>query len=375
MNIEEREYSTDQFKGYLIQNTEEVFCDDNRKKWLKIYSLLVGDEPWKNNLFKDDELKKLGDIYKITPKLKTATKSEFDMSEDIDSIDIAPSDDDDEEVYFVEEYCPGLLLFYTSANDEHYRKTLGDRVKKTIGTTRMWLKPEHFQTLWKGIIKDTGGYVYRFTSRRGLIDDTPSKIRPNYRRRFSYTGDDASQTIEEIEEMYGVTPESIYLQANENLKMHITNDGLFSAQDASTEALNYFFKYLDLMKEEILTLRRITKSLRYNVIPGRENLQFASIDAGEISLNNEINADQIGSLINEMNNFSFLDKSIQVGSLNFTSTVVDDLKGCVFDVCASERKISIVPKYRVTFESFIDFYRGIVESIDENAKLTLVTQS
>lgn len=376
MRIKEGAYSAEGFKKYLIENAEEIFCDDKRKKWLKIYCLLVSDDKWPHNLFKENEFVKMGDIYKVTPQADICKLRDYYTDEEKDEETPhnkgVPSEQNDE-CYFVEEYCPGLLLLYTSANNEQYRETLADRVKHTIGTTRVWFKPDLFRRFWAGVVEDTGGYVYRFTSRREMADERPCKIRPELKRRFSYTGDDATQTIEELEESYGVLPDSIYIQAKEDLKIHITKDGLYSAQDASRDALNLFFKYLDSLKTELLNMRKIAKSFKYDVVSGRSNLKFVSIDEGVITLKKrELNENTVGLLIKELDNFSFIDEHIETGSLSFTATVVDYTKGCVFDISASESKIQIVPKYRLTFESFIDFYRGVVESIDEQAELAVV---
>lgn len=357
MKIPEKEYTVTEFINYLREHSDEIFEDDQRKNWLKIYCVLVSDTSWQTRLFKPNEIRQWGEVFKVTP--------EFESSED------------SEELYFVVEYGQGLLLLFTTANNEKYRRSLGNRIRKCRGTTHMWIKPDLFRSFWKEIIEQNiGGFVYRFTSKRRLLDDTPCKIRPNFERRFNYTGDDGTQTMEEIEEMYGVTPTSVYVKVSENLKVHLTNEGLFSAQEASSTALSLFFNYLNKIKDPILKLSQVSKALKFDIVSDRSNLKFASVEAGIIKLRErEINSYLTEKLTEELkDNFSFIDTHTENGSLSFTATVIDENKGSVFDISACESEILLVPKYRVTFESLLGFYRGIAESIDERAEFSIVSK-
>ncbi len=357
MKIPEKEYTVPEFITYLMEHSDEIFEEDQRKNWLKIYCILVSDPSWKSTLFKVNEITQFGEIFKASPELE--------------------SPDDSEELYFVVEFCTGLLLLFTTANNENYRKSLGNRIKNCRGTTHMWIKPDLFRSFWKEIIEqNNGGFVYRFTSRRRLLDDTPCKIRPNFKRRFNYTGDDGTETMEEIEVMYGVTPTSVYVKVSENIKVHLTNEGLFSAQEASSTALSLFFDYLNKIKDPILKMSQVSMSLKFDIVSDRANLKLASVEAGVIKLRDrEINSYLTEKLTEELkDNFSFIDKHTENGSLSFTATVIDEIKGSVFDISACESEILLVPKYRVTFESLLGFYRGIAESIDERAELSIVSK-
>jgi len=181
--------------------------------------------------------------------------------------------------------------------------------------------------------------------------------------------------MQEIEEMYGVIPTSVYIQVNETLKVHLTNEGLFSAQEPSSIALALFFKYLNEIKDPILKMRRVSKSLKFDIASGESNIKSASVDVGVIKLlTREIDADTAEKLTKELKDYSFIDKNVESGSLSFTATVIDENKGSVFDISASESKIFIVPKYRWTFESLLGFYRRITESIDEQAELSIINE-
>ncbi len=361
MKIPENEYLVNDFIDYLKEHSDKIFEDDQRKNWLKIYCVLVADSSWQNTLFKPDEISQLGEIFKATPKFESTDDSDEHSSE---------------ELYFIVEYCQGLLLFFTTASNEEYRNSLAKRIKKCRGTTPMWIKPDLFKLFWRETIEENKeGFVYRFTSWRKLFDDTPCRIRPDFERRFNYTGDDGTQTMEELEEIYGAKPTSVYIKVNEKLKVHLTNEGLFSAREASATSLSLFFNYLNEIKDPILKTRHVSKSLKFNIASGESNLKSASVDVGVIKFHTrEIDAYTAESLTKELTDFSFIDKNIEIGSLSFTATVIDEIKGSVFDISASESEILIVPKYRMTFESLLGFYRGVAESIDEQAELSIIDE-
>lgn len=358
MKIPEKDYLVDDFLEYLREHFDEFFDEKERKNWLKIYCILVSDT-WQTTLFKTDEFTRLGEIFKVAPEAES------------------PNETETEEIYYAVEYCQGLLLLFTTANNEDYKNSMAKRIKKSRGAMSMWIKPDFFRRFWKETIRyNNGSFVYNFTSNRRLFDDTPCNIRPHYERRFNYTGDDATQTMQEIEEMYGVTPTSVYIQVNETLKVHLASEGLFSAQEPSSIALSLFFNYLDEIKDSILNMSRISKSLKFDIAQiGEAHLKSASVDVGVIRLHErEIDAVTVENLTKELKDYSFIDKNIEMGSLSFTATVIDENKGSVFNISASESEILIVPKYRMTFESLLGFYRGVAESIDEQAELSIIDE-
>lgn len=351
MEVEEKEFTRDEFKKYLIDHSDEILSADPRKRWLKVYCLLVSGEDWKNKLFAGAELKKIGDIYKVSKKRVEENKKEQ---------------------YYVEEYCPGLILIYNTATDENYERHIGDVIDHNIGTTRMWMKPDIFDILWKGILSETGGFVYRFASRRSSIESISCKLRPEYTRRVNYTGNDGTQTLAEFEELYGVSVESVYMQIDTNLKIHVTNDGLFSSQQISSLALDTFLKYLEEIKDDILEMKDISQALKFEVNED-DIIKTLLVEPGVIKLK-EMEMDKVLSqqMIKSLEGFSFVNVHEEIGSFSLIATVIDEIKGSIFDIDASNSEILIVPKFRVTFESFIKFYRGIVEAIDENADFSLI---
>jgi hypothetical protein len=363
MTIEGREFTRGEFREYLKMNPVELFSSYGKRRWLKIYCLLVTDG-WREQLFSPKEITQLGEIFRIQPLSEDGRESEQ---------------------YFLEEYSPGLLLMYTYASDDSYQKELGKRIDRHKGVTRMWIKPVLFEAFWKGLMEDTDGFVYLFSGRRKGERDIPCRIRPAYSRRIEYRGNDAAFALDEMRETYGVTPNRIYLRASHDLKLHITDDGLFAAQRASPQIIDLFLKHLNQIKDEILRIQATSKKFEYR-IDESQHLKVAYINAGCITLNTEKIFDELalGNIQKANRRFSIIDTYVGRNenkdnpnikkATGITATIIDELKGSVFDITASPHRIVIVPKYETTFESFISFYQGVVELVDDSAELAELAQ-
>lgn len=378
MKIPEKSYTLGDFNRYLIDHSDEVFKDDIRRNWLKIYCLLVSDNEWRSSLFDPEEIEKLGEVYKVEPKQNTCSsihiRSVTSPEEDDNEEDPREADSEQPECYYLAEYAPGLLLMYTTANNHKYRRDLGQRIARARGTTQMWLKPNLFGAFWKGIVEETNGTVYFFSARRSEFDETPGGPRPNFKRRLNYTGNDSIETMNEVEESYGVIPRIVYVHASRDLDLRIRNDGLYAARRISPQALNLFFHNLDSIKEDVLRIWRTSNSFSFRIRTKEgSNIKSFSMNPGKITLRSiEMDEDIAAKMRSKMSDFSLIDVHTETGSFGMTATVVDEIKKSVFDITTMGSQILIVPKYRVTRESFLRFYREIVESIDETAEISMV---
>jgi len=352
-----QDYTLESFLQFLRDNHDSVFDEEERKKWLKVYGVLHSLSDWQGKLFSPTETRRLGEVTEIRIPKTTAL------------------DGGEEEFYYAIEYKRGLLLFFTSAIQESYKATLDDRIRRTRGVTQAWISPERFQQVWQSIIDRFGGFVYRFTSRRAALDNTPAKIRPTYQRRFNYTGDDGSQVVKELQDAYGVTPDSMYIRVDPALIVQITNSCFFSAREISHTAIQILFHVLDVVSDELLLTKKTSERLGFEIeianMLGNTTLpRVASLTAGQISLSGRpLTASVVEEFVTNAEDFSFLDQYTKEGSLAFSATVVDESKGSVFDVSMSETEITMIPKFNTTFESFITFLKTVRDQLDERASL------
>lgn len=358
MRVPDGDYTLATFVEYLLANHDTIFDEDERKKWLKVHGMLHHLGDWKRSLFEESEVRDFGEMAEIT-------------------INREKLDDGDgrEEVYYAGEYRPGFLLFFTSAIQEGYVKTLGSRVRRSRGITEAWIAPLLFQEVWQSILENYGGFVYRFTSRRASLDDTPSRLRPSYSRRISYTGDDGTQAVKELQTEYGVTPESMYLRINPTLILQVTNAGFFAAREITPLVFRILQTILDTTTEELLRTKEVSEGMKFEVesMLGQPDLPLvASITTGRIDLNSKpLSSPAIREFMENAEGFSFIDAYLREGSLGFSAIVVDEAKDTVFDVSISDGMVTMVPKHNTTFESFLSFYRAVTEHLAENATLSI----
>ena len=363
MELPAGRYSKADFIEYVLEHGEEVAPPDPRHRWLKVYSVLAGHVPWRSALFTNAQTSEFGDI----------TEVRFGR-------DSTPGLERDEN-YYVMEHSPGLLLLFTTAVKERYEQTIRERLRQVRGITELWSSPSVFDRQWRFILRQSGGFVYRFMSRRSSIDEATAAIRPDYRRRFNYTGNDATHVIDELRESYGVLPRSLYIRVGPDLNVHLTNEGLFSAKIMSRQAFELFFGMLDLIQEEILGLKKTSQDLAFRVEslsePVADSPKVVAVQAGVIRLSErDFDVDAVGTLRDELarrGQFSLIDEQLQRGSIGFTATVIDERKGTVFNISASDNQIVLIPKHNITFESFISFYRTVAEVADPRATFRLYT--
>jgi hypothetical protein len=341
-------FTIDSFRNSLVTNPNILFPSFARKKWIKIYSVsYIGD--WKQIIFNNTQIEKLGVVWKLTTTDSNKT----------------------ENTYYIEEYKKGILLFYTCASNEKYHEDLGKKLKRCKGASRMWIPPDSFRLMFKGIMEKTQGFIYLFSSRREIESFTkPAKIRPNLNRRIEYRGNDATFSLDEMEELYGVTPDRIYIKSKPNLKMHITNDGLIAFQRPNEKVMGIYYQYLDRVTDEVLKMRLISDAIRYDIIQDN-NFKRVEICGARITYAPVENIEAITEKIkSSMEGFSTIDALYDPDDIGFTATMIDEYKKCIFNIHTTNKYITIIPKYGQTFESYIDFYKNIVENVDENAVLS-----
>lgn len=356
MQVPEDQYTLETFLTYLQEHQDDIFEDSDRKRWLKVQAVLHNSDDWRGGLLRPAESRDFGEITEV--QMRHADGSE------------------NAERFYAVEYQPGLLLFFTSAVQDDYQQTLDRRIRRTRGFTTAWIPPPLFQGVWQSILEEHEGFVYRFTSRRAQLDLTPARIRPEYARRFSYTGNDGTQVLKELQSEYGVTPESIYLQLKDELLVHVTNRGFIETGSTSPAAIELLRRVFASIADQLLADKRTSERIQFDVghLQGEpDGALVAAISAGWVRFRGErLSEPVLRSFVKAAeDDFSFIDTSRSEEPLSFTATVVDEAKGSVFDIAVSEKGVSLVPRFHTTFESYLTFYRHLAEELDESAELTL----
>jgi len=367
MKIPPGSYTIESFLEYLADNTDELFTREERK-WLKVYLIFVRRD-W-TKLFEEFAPTRLGDIYHIIVGAKGSPGIDF----------------------YVYERAPGLLMFFTSSTEEDYEKTLKRFIESTRGITEMWIPPHRIEDAKGLVLSQYKGKIYRFIGRRTSITPTPARTRPEYGRRINYSGMDAGETLKEMQETYGIIPFSLDFAVGDD-SFKITNDGLFVLRTINEHTLRIMVTVIDAMLGYQLEMQKLTQGIaattEFHKI-GESTVRIPEIVAAKIRLKaQKLNAvwverffgqrrDLLGEELpaqdSEQPEFSFIDTTVVEGSLLYSATVIDEFKGTIFGLSGGEDEMLLVPKHRTTFESFVRFYRNIVEDIDKEAELSILSE-
>lgn len=342
----------DDFCGYFIENRDSILSEYIRKE-LKAYLHLV-NRPWES-FFPDFTFDKRGDI---TTLMVTSPKSEKE------AVDL----------YWAFEWNEDITLVFTLATKGDYENTLQRKIRKKRGITEAWIKPSICRKIQEFILeRHPATQIGYFVAKRKERDLTPCEHRPQFSRRFSYTGDDGRYVLDEIQHLYGVLPTSISYEVKSDLKLKVYEEGLIILRTINKESFELLFKILEMISEEIhessLVARQMDTDIKLVDLEGGQ-ISVPEVLAGEIHLpTNKLDTGTVEDFMEKADGFSFLDVVNEEGSLAFSATVIDDDKGSVFGLSASEDTIRLVPRYRPTFETFLRFCRQVAETIDEDAVL------
>ena len=367
MTVINQEYSLDSFLEAVAERPNEVFGEQDQSHTIKIY-LMIADDNW-IHIFQKYNPEKMGDIYKF--------KMPF-------------GDDQNPVIYYLHELENGLLMFITSSKRDEYAQTLKRFVRKTHGITEMWLPPNTFEEVISYVKSKYDANIYSFTARRTWSSKYPSKVREDFSRLIRYSGDDAGQSLKEMRDMYGVLPTMVDCNI-EGDKLRISNDGFFFLRSINKKIL----RIVEEIVFQVLSEQRRLRSVSKQVITKRESIQFGDhtvkvsrLMSGKIQFSTQLDAYIIDKLFNnfqdsdyghseeglEPSHFSFIDSNVREGSVTFSATVIDEDKGTIFGISGDANSMILIPKHNTTFESFLNFYRLVNQTIDESSNIQLFSE-
>jgi hypothetical protein len=350
LRLPSRDWSFNDWIDTLIQEKSKVFSS-RKDTMLKVY-YVHSNEAAQRALLSHQLAKKQGDFTVITMSYHesaTGIKKETE--------------------YWMHEKEPGLLMFFTASTKEGYEKTLRHKIENLAGLHEMWIKPTTFKTITKYLVDNKECGIIKFLADRRRYDDAPQEVKENASRHIQFRTDnpwDGVNRLQEMEHQYGMTAYSIDFVLEGN-RVQITDDGLFHLKTITRESFDLMNDILELVRGEEREMRETAQSLKFvpQISIAQENNDI--LESGRIILKKELDAEMAKQIVKQFKNFSFLDSKILAGSLLFYSDVIDKQKGSIFSISATESSILLIPKYNTTFETFLRFYKSIVEFVDEDA--------
>jgi hypothetical protein len=297
--------------------------------------------------------------------------------------------------FYVHEWGPGILVFFTSSCKEEYEKTLRRFIRFNRGITEMWISPTLFSKVRSHLLEKHEAVIYSFISRRSLLSKTPARLRPDFDRRLSYTGDDGTRVLKEVLDFYGVLPDSISFRVGMD-KLQVASNGMLLFRSINKNTIQIMRELLSILTEPQKEFRDVSDALRRDtrtiqvgkmefrtpvVIPGIIRLHGKRLDRNVIerffkqetayAIDDSYEPRMAEDI--EPREFSFIGTSIPENALSFSAIVVDDIKGTMFGLSGTSDNMVLVPMHRTTFESFVRFYKLVIENLDEEARFDVLT--
>lgn len=344
-------YTRETFQKKLVDSKAEIFNPHKKRKWIKIHGVRTRASEWQDILrqFKKEEF---GKVWRLG-------LPQYGGSDDRRPVD-----------FYVCEYSPELLLFYTASANWEYELSLQRFIEETVGLGQMWIGPELFENLILHFMDAYNPTIERFWARRTKRDSTPNKVGRDFSRRVDWGAEDSFETIFELKERYGVRPTAIQMRLADGI-FQMNDDGMFVVTRLNSKMFGAFEEAMNFLKVEESLITRSSQTVDLKVekhsMPKGE-LLVPNLTTGTITLNQVRLGNSTVSQIMDGGKFDFMDSSTEEGSFSWIATAIDKKKKSVFGVSSDERIIHLIPRYSATFESFLDFYRQIVEEVDPSAR-------
>lgn len=322
-----------------------------KRKWIKIHGVRVRADVWRT-ILKPYFRRELGNIWHVSLPLFGA---EEEIRKGVD--------------FYICNYSPELLLFYTASTDWEYERTLRKLTDETPGLGRMWIGPKRFEGLILHFMDKFNPITERFIARRTQRDTLPARIRPETDRRINWSAEDSFETLVELRDLYGVRTTSVVIRTREG-KIQLNNDGMFVLTRATHGMFAAFEEAMDFLGEEQIDYTKTSQSMElgYQTIRmDKGEIIVPQLTSGTVLLQKAKLDSSLVEKIVRSPKFDFIDSSPVEGSFSWVSTVIDRDKRSVFGVNSNDTTINLVPRFNTTFETFLDFYRQILEEVDPTA--------
>lgn len=344
--IPDGNYTRETFQQRLIEDQTKLFLPSKKHKWIKIHSVRTVPNGWKQ-LLSGHVQRELGDVWHIN----------LPIPEDNTSV-----------VFYVTEYSPELLLFYSASTNWEYEHSLERFIQETKGFGQMWIGPNKFEDLILRFMDRFDPTIERFFARRRVGDMLSTKTDRDASRRIDWGSDDGGPTIWELKEIYGIRPTAVRMRLREG-QMQLKNDGMFVLTRLNQKMFEAFEDAMNFIKkdESIITTTSQRVRLSFEHSGDKGKIVLPGLTSGLIILKQARLHNALVDRIRANSRFDFIESVAQEGSFSWIATAIDRQKQSIFGISSDEQVINLIPRFGVTFESFLEFYRQILEKVDSTA--------
>src|SRR6266487_5839287 len=264
-----------------------------------------------------------------------------------------------------------VLKCFTTDKTDDVERALGD-VVNAGGLYYLWINPTAFDELKDKLLAYPGTAITSFTGSRVPTTTLPSRVRPDVKRTVTYYGDDGEDTLQELKFQYGVVPDVIRFRVPTHADLQISRKGVFTYNSGD---FDFVLKSSDLAVDLALRSKGLFDLSRVATVPlrtAKRNLELNQFTPWMIEFDREIELDDLEQLFAELQHdkFAVYNSIILKGSLHSEGTVLDEVYRTIFTVTVDSKRMTIAPRYDTSSESFLRFFRTVVERFDPNARAT-----
>ncbi len=165
-------------------------------------------------------------------------------------------------------------------------------------------------------------------------------------------------------------------------EIQFNNEGLFTVRSQTKEMFSVFdfaLDYVKLKERKLTDTAQLLKKDFVSIPSETGKIKIPVLTSGTIKLSErKLDGNLVSELMSTQKRFEFADSrrfefsSKQKGadSFHWVATAMDKEKDSIFGICSNENEISLIPHTKeCTFESFLEFYRHVLEKVDDKAAL------
>jgi hypothetical protein len=269
-----------------------------------------------------------------------------------------------------------VLKCFTTDKTDDLERVLDD-VVNAGGLYYLWINPTAFEELKDKLLAYPGTAITSFTASRIPSTRLSSRVRPEIKRTVTYYGEDGEETLQELKFQYGVVADVIRFRVPAHADFQISRKGVLTY---NTGDFGFVIKTSDLAIDLALQSKGIFDSSRVVTIPlrtARKSLELNQFTPWMIEFQREIESDDLERLFTELQHerFAVYNSIVLKGSLHGEGTILDEVYRTTFTISVNSQRMMISPRYDTSSESFLRFFRAVVERFDPNARALAPVES
>jgi hypothetical protein len=268
-----------------------------------------------------------------------------------------------------------LLLCFTDEKTEAIDQTFGDVANTSLGIYYMFISPSIFENIRSRIIDAfPEATCYYFTAKHKAQFARKGETRPFVDRTIIYYGEDALQTLQEVQQYYGASPRIMRYRVPDIGNFEVKNLGYFTLINSFSprQAIKFLLDLVQFVSLNVLRARQIIENSDIVLIPLRTEqkvFEIPKLVPWVVKFGKKLDFKDASYLIDSLvtNGYMLFNYVLAEGSLRLNGLVVDEKKLKIFTIDVDDEKMIIAPREKVSFDVFLRFFATLIDNFDPYA--------